>query len=63
MSMPLPTAAWSTPELDILRTTAQQQRYLAAMASGDMVRAIAMTEPGTGSDLQARMNLTSGALP
>ncbi len=34
-------------------TLAQQQRYLPAMASGELVCAIAMTEPGTGSDLQA----------
>ncbi|MCE2678864.1 MAG: acyl-CoA dehydrogenase family protein [Burkholderiales bacterium] len=31
----------------------QKQRYLPKMASGEMVGAIAMTEPGTGSDLQA----------
>ncbi|MEZ5503800.1 MAG: acyl-CoA dehydrogenase family protein [Halioglobus sp.] len=30
----------------------QKQRYLPAMASGECVGAIAMTEPGTGSDLQ-----------
>ncbi|MDP6589227.1 MAG: acyl-CoA dehydrogenase family protein [Alphaproteobacteria bacterium] len=30
----------------------QKRRYLPAMASGDMVAAIAMTEPGAGSDLQ-----------
>ena len=27
-------------------------RYIPAMVSGDMVGAIAMTEPGAGSDLQ-----------
>ncbi|MGK0171407.1 MAG: acyl-CoA dehydrogenase [Gammaproteobacteria bacterium] len=32
---------------------AQKKRWLPAMASGDSVCAIAMTEPGTGSDLQA----------
>ncbi|MEM7250043.1 MAG: acyl-CoA dehydrogenase family protein [Pseudomonadota bacterium] len=31
---------------------AQKHRWLSAMASGDKVAAIAMTEPGTGSDLQ-----------
>ena len=30
----------------------QKQRYLPAMVSGDCIGAIAMTEPGTGSDLQ-----------
>jgi acyl-CoA dehydrogenase len=31
----------------------QKQRWLPRMASGELVGAIAMTEPGTGSDLQA----------
>jgi len=31
----------------------QKQRYLPKMAKGEMIGAIAMTEPGTGSDLQA----------
>ena len=31
----------------------QQQRYLPQMASGETITAIAMTEPGTGSDLSA----------
>jgi alkylation response protein AidB-like acyl-CoA dehydrogenase len=34
-------------------TDAQKRRYLPAMASGEMVGAIGMTEPGGGSDLQA----------
>jgi acyl-CoA dehydrogenase len=34
-------------------TEAQKQRWLPRMATGDLVGAIAMTEPGTGSDLQA----------
>jgi acyl-CoA dehydrogenase len=34
-------------------TQAQKRRYLPRMASGELVGAIAMTEPGTGSDLQA----------
>jgi len=33
-------------------TEEQKQRWLPKMASGEMVCAIAMTEPGTGSDLQ-----------
>lgn len=34
-------------------TPEQRRRYLPRMASGELVGAIAMTEPGTGSDLQA----------
>jgi acyl-CoA dehydrogenase len=34
-------------------TKAQKERYLPRMARGELVGAIAMTEPGTGSDLQA----------
>lgn len=34
-------------------TEEQKQRWLPKMASGELVGAIAMTEPGTGSDLQA----------
>ncbi len=34
-------------------TEDQKQRWLPRMATGDLVAAIAMTEPGTGSDLQA----------
>ncbi|RJG18839.1 acyl-CoA dehydrogenase family protein [Massilia cavernae] len=34
-------------------TEAQKLRYLPRMASGELVGAIAMTEPGAGSDLQA----------
>ncbi len=34
-------------------TEAQKRRYLPKMASGEMVGAIAMTEPGAGTDLQA----------
>jgi acyl-CoA dehydrogenase len=34
-------------------TEAQRQKWLPGMASGELVGAIAMTEPGTGSDLQA----------
>ncbi|MFZ2124116.1 acyl-CoA dehydrogenase family protein [Rhodoferax sp.] len=34
-------------------TPEQKRKYLPQLASGSMVAAIAMTEPGTGSDLQA----------
>lgn len=34
-------------------TDDQKRRYLPRMATGELVGAIAMTEPGTGSDLQA----------
>ncbi len=34
-------------------TEAQKQRYLPGLASGEIVGAIAMSEPGAGSDLQA----------
>lgn len=34
-------------------TEEQKRRWLPRMASGELVAAIAMTEPGTGSDLQA----------
>lgn len=34
-------------------TEAQREHYLPKMARGELVGAIAMTEPGTGSDLQA----------
>ena len=33
-------------------TPAQQQRWLPRMASGEAIAAIAMSEPGAGSDLQ-----------
>jgi acyl-CoA dehydrogenase len=34
-------------------TEEQKQRWLPGMASGELVGAVAMTEPGTGSDLQS----------
>jgi len=34
-------------------TEEQKQRWLPGMASGEIITSIAMTEPGTGSDLQA----------
>jgi alkylation response protein AidB-like acyl-CoA dehydrogenase len=36
-----------------LTTEEQQRRWLPGFASGELITAIAMTEPGTGSDLQA----------
>jgi acyl-CoA dehydrogenase len=47
------------PYLQHYGTEAQKQRYLPAMARGDMVGAIAMTEPAAGSDLQG---ITSTAM-
>ncbi len=38
--------------IDACGTEEQKQRWLPGMASGDLVGAIAMTEPTTGSDLQ-----------
>ena len=35
-----------------LGTEEQKQRYLPGMVSGDIIAAVAMTEPGAGSDLQ-----------
>jgi acyl-CoA dehydrogenase len=41
------------PYIELYGTEDQKQRYLPGMARGDIVAAIAMTEPGGGSDLQA----------
>jgi alkylation response protein AidB-like acyl-CoA dehydrogenase len=41
-----------TPYLIELTTPEQKQRWLPGFCSGDLVTAIAMTEPGTGSDLR-----------
>lgn len=41
------------PYIDTYGTHEQKQRWLPGMASGDLIGAIAMTEPGTGSDLQS----------
>jgi alkylation response protein AidB-like acyl-CoA dehydrogenase len=41
------------PYIEHHGTEAQKQKYLPGMASGELIGAIAMTEPGTGSDLQA----------
>jgi alkylation response protein AidB-like acyl-CoA dehydrogenase len=40
------------PYIAHLGSTAQKQHYLPKMATGECVGAIAMTEPGAGSDLQ-----------
>ena len=40
------------PYLTSLGTPAQKQRWLPGCVSGDIITAIAMTEPGAGSDLQ-----------
>jgi alkylation response protein AidB-like acyl-CoA dehydrogenase len=42
-----------TPYLQDLTTAEQRARWLPPVTSGDSVPAIAMTEPGTGSDLRA----------
>jgi acyl-CoA dehydrogenase len=42
-----------SPYLIAYGTEEQKQRWLPKMASGELVAAIAMTEPGTGSDLKA----------
>ncbi|MDA0824022.1 MAG: acyl-CoA dehydrogenase family protein [Proteobacteria bacterium] len=39
--------------LDVYGTEEQKLRWLPKMATGETITAIAMTEPGTGSDLQA----------
>jgi len=41
------------PYLNNFGTKEQKAQYLPRMATGELVGAIAMTEPGTGSDLQA----------
>lgn len=41
------------PYLHAYGTPGQRERWLPAMAAGTLVGAIAMTEPGTGSDLRA----------
>jgi len=38
--------------LDLCGSPEQKQRYLPKMVSGELITAIAMTEPGAGSDLQ-----------
>ncbi len=40
------------PYVSALATDEQKQRWLPGLVSGDLISAIAMTEPGAGSDLQ-----------
>lgn len=40
------------PYIETFGSEEQKQRWLPRMASGELISAIAMTEPGTGSDLQ-----------
>lgn len=40
------------PYISTYGTEAQKSRWLPGLASGELISAIAMTEPGTGSDLQ-----------
>lgn len=41
------------PYIDSFGTEEQKQKYLPKVVSGECILAVAMTEPGTGSDLQA----------
>jgi len=41
------------PYIELYGTDEQKERFLPRMARGELVAAIAMTEPGAGSDLQA----------
>ncbi len=41
------------PYINTYGTTAQKDQWLIPMAKGEMIGAIAMTEPGTGSDLKS----------
>ncbi|MBI1392234.1 MAG: acyl-CoA dehydrogenase [Alphaproteobacteria bacterium] len=41
------------PYIEAYGTEEQKKRWLPKMATGELIGAIAMTEPGTGSDLQA----------
>ncbi len=43
----------TTPYFIEYCTTEQRERWLPGIASGELITAIAMTEPGTGSDLQS----------
>jgi acyl-CoA dehydrogenase len=46
------------PYIDAYGTSEQKRRYLPGCVSGDIITAVAMTEPGTGSDL-ASMETTA----
>ena len=43
-----------TMPLVLFGTPAQRQKYLPGLASGEMIAAYALTEPGSGSDALAR---------
>ena len=47
----LVSAYMAAPHLVRLGTTDQQERWVAALASGEAIAAIAVTEPGAGSDV------------
>ena len=47
--------------LGLFGTEAQKQRYLPAMATGDVRATMALTEPGGGSDLQAMTTVARAA--
>jgi acyl-CoA dehydrogenase len=47
------------PYIESFGTDAQKERWLPGCASGDVVTAIAMTEPGTGSDLAGIQTLAT----
>src|SRR6478609_4928404 len=46
----VPRPGWMTEDLVLLEE--QKKRWLPKLATGELVGAIAMSEPGTGSDLQ-----------
>lgn len=48
---PLVSSYMSSPHLARFGTEAQKERYLAGVLAGEMVAAIAVTEPGAGSDV------------
>jgi acyl-CoA dehydrogenase len=57
---PLASAYLGGPYLAKFGTIEQQRRYLAPMIAGEMVAGIAITEPGTGSDVAGiRMTATA----
>src|SRR5215217_2942042 len=58
MAIPEEFGGGGIPDFLDLATPEQQQRWLPGIASGDLVPAIAMTEPGAGSDL-ASMTTTA----
>ncbi len=52
--LPLPLhSSVATPYIDAFGSDAQKERWLPQLVSGDITIALAMTEPGAGSDLMA----------